>query len=68
MSAVLVTISILLLSCFAQKNYFVDKHTNCNNIYGTISDPDTSNQWVTLLGIFENTDDCINAWVKFNHN
>lgn len=54
---------VLIAFCKAQTDWYADKHKNCNNIYGAIQDPDTSNEWVTLIGVFDNVDDCINACV-----
>ena len=52
-----------VVSCFAVPTYFVDRHPNSNNIYGAIQDPDTSNEWVKLLGVFETENECINACI-----
>ena len=39
-----------------QKDYFIDKRQNCNNVYDA-----TSNKYVRLLGIYNSTNECINA-------
>ena len=44
-------------------NYWVYEESNCNNIYGAVQDPDSGNEWVTLLGVFDTVDDCINACI-----
>eukprot|EP01084_Bolivina_argentea_P238247 400262_1 len=58
----------LKLLSLAQNNYFVAEEKNSNNIYGAIDDPDNSNEWVTLLGIFPSEQDCINACIANSTN
>ena len=44
--------------------YFVDQHYNCNNVYGAISKPDQSTQWVKYLGKVIDTKDCFEKCIQ----
>ena len=49
--------------CYTEQafDYYIDAHDNCDNVYGALQSPDNSTEWVTYLGIFDSTQECINA-------
>eukprot|EP01084_Bolivina_argentea_P270672 460309_1 len=49
-------LSILILWCNSQQNYFIDSRTNCNNVYDA-----TNSEYVRYLGKFASTNACIDA-------
>ncbi len=57
-------ISVFILYCAAQQNYFIDARQNCNNIYGALKNSDAGNKWIRFLGTFSSTNECIDACLK----
>ena len=57
---------VLISSCWAQQSYFIDSRENCNNVYGALSTPDNSTEWVEYLGLFVDTYECIQACLNIS--
>ena len=49
-------------------NYFVDAQSNCNNVYGAISEPNESTQYVAYLGQKATTKDCIETCIHTSNS
>lgn len=47
-------------------NYIIDNHTGCNNVFGAIPDANQSTAYITYLGIFDTTDECIDACINYS--
>ena len=62
--AVMLTIFILTVICCIDStrsvNYFVDSHLLCNNVLNQLK-----TSWVTYLGKFNNTQQCIDACIQY---
>ena len=56
------TLSIVLSS-----DYFIDNHTNCNNVYNATF-PGNSTDFVIYLGEFQDTNSCINACLEYGNS
>ena len=41
--------------------YTIEEHTNCNNVFASAEAPQQSNEFVKFLGLFDTTQECINA-------
>ena len=54
---------LVIIGTQCANDYFVDKHISCNNVYSAAMSK-TSTEYVTYLGTFENTNDCINACIS----
>eukprot|EP01084_Bolivina_argentea_P171017 296298_1 len=54
--------------CNAEKNYFIDKRLNCNNVYGAIFHVNKSTEFVQFLGLLNNTDECIDSCLNKSTN
>eukprot|EP01084_Bolivina_argentea_P105279 188466_1 len=63
-----VVILVALLSIVDGVDYFVDNHTNCNNVYDAVPLIGHSTGYVTYLGIFDNVNDCINDCISRSNN
>ena len=49
------------------QEYFVDKRLNCNNVWGSVSNG-TSTEYIKFLGLFNTTQECIDACVLNSTN
>ena len=62
---------LLLVICYTianESNYFIDQHSNCNNIYGAVEDPNQSTEYVIFLGKKGTTKDCYKACLDVSNS
>ena len=62
------TLTLLLIAVVTTSqslNYWVDVHHNCDNVYFALTNGENnSTKYVTFLGLYSSTNDCINACIN----
>ena len=59
--AIFVLAGVYCINLTKSANYFVDAHSNCNNVLNQLN-----SKWITYLGKFNKTQECIDACIKYD--